>query len=60
MTFPMPEGESIRKAVRWISEKREERPRPSLVTLIEQAGQTFNLSPKECHWLFDFFSKPGS
>ncbi len=58
MTFPLPEGDLVRKAFLWIHEKRQETPRPALVDLVESAGKKFNLSPKECEYLFDFYSKP--
>jgi hypothetical protein len=56
MTIIMPEGEMIRKAVRWISEEREGAKKKSLITLIEEAGKNFDLSPKECDFLIHFFT----
>ena len=56
MTVPLPEGELLRKAVRWISEQRELVPRPSLAELIDEAGKRFNLSPKDGEFLFSFFT----
>ena len=55
MTVPLPEGELLRKAVRWISEQRELAPRPPLAELIDEAGKRFNLSPKDGEFLLLFF-----
>jgi hypothetical protein len=56
MTVPLPEGELIRKAVRWVSEQRESDPKPSLAGLLDEAGKRFNLSPKEGEFLLHFFT----
>jgi hypothetical protein len=56
MAVPLPEGELIRRAVRWISEQRESSPKLSLAQLIDEAGKRFNLSPKESEFLFLFFT----
>ncbi len=56
MTVKLPEGSILRKAVRWISEQRESAPGASLVTLIEEAGKNFDLSPKDCDFLIHFFT----
>ena len=58
MAVPLPEGELLRKAVRWISEQRELVPRPPLTELIDEAGKRFNLSPKDGEFLFSFFTAP--
>ena len=42
-----PEGEHLRKAVKWISEKRLENPDMTLTRLIEEACLTFDISPKD-------------
>lgn len=57
MTTIMPEGENIRKAVRWISEERKEKGRLTLAELVEDASERFDLSPKEANYLMDFFTK---
>ena len=53
-----PEGEDLRKAVKWISEIRELEPGKNVQALIEQASIKFNLSPKDETFLFRFFKKP--
>jgi len=43
----LPEGETVRRAVRWISEQRREHPGRSTAELIDEAGRRFDLSPLE-------------
>jgi len=57
MGIPIPEGEMLRRAIRWISPQREAPPRLSLIELVEEAGKPFDLSPKDCDFLFHFFSE---
>ncbi len=52
----LPEGEQMRKAVRWISAERVENPGTGLHKLIEQACLKFDLSPKDAEVLFHFFA----
>jgi hypothetical protein len=54
----LPEGESLRRAVRWISERREATPSAPLIQLIEEASRQFDLSPKEGNFLVNFFTQP--
>ena len=42
-----PEGENVRRAVKWICAEREDHPDMPLFKLIEQAGINFNLTPLE-------------
>ena len=49
-----PQGEEIRRAVKWISEQRIENPGMSLNRLIESACIKFNLSPKDEEFLTRF------
>jgi hypothetical protein len=57
MTTIMPGGTAIRKAIQWISQKREEGGKTSLMSLIDQACIRFNLAPKDCDFLHRFFSE---
>ena len=50
MSIP-PEGENVRRAVRWISAERQEHPQQALRNLIEQACLKFCLSPLEADTL---------
>jgi len=53
----MPEGEELRKAVKWISAQLEEDPKQPLSKLVDKAVFTFDLSPKDSEFLFSFFKK---
>ena len=55
MTTIQPDGEMIRKAVKWISEPRETAPSKTHQQLIEAAALRFNLSPMEVEYLNNFF-----
>jgi len=51
----MPEGEDIKKAIKWISHRREETPGMPLAKLIEEAAFQFDLSPLDQEFLAGFF-----
>jgi hypothetical protein len=53
----MPQGEDLRKAVKWISEAREVDPEATLSKIVEQAGTKFDLSPIDCEFLCRFFKE---
>ncbi len=57
MATVMPEGEEIRKAIRWISARREDEPGEPLQRLIEEAVFQFDLSPLDQEFLTGFFRK---
>jgi hypothetical protein len=52
----IPEGEDIRKAVRWVSERRLEQKDISAITLLEEACLRFDLSPKKAEFLRRFLA----
>jgi hypothetical protein len=54
MTTVQPEGEDLRKAVKWISEERQYGPNRKLSKLIEEACFKFNLSPMDAEYLAKF------
>ncbi|MBI5075240.1 MAG: hypothetical protein HZB62_08785 [Nitrospirae bacterium] len=47
----LPEGEQLRKAVKWISDQRTEHPGIALFSLIEMASLKFDLTPKDGEFL---------
>jgi hypothetical protein len=57
MTTIIPQGEDIRKAVKWISEERQSYPGKKLAKLVEEASVKFDLSPADSEFLFKFFKK---
>ena len=54
-----PKGQAMRKAVKWISDQRLENPGQSVLTLVDQAGVRFNLSPEEAEFLLRFVKESG-
>jgi hypothetical protein len=56
MTNIMPEGEDIRRAIKWISARRENAPEMPLQRLIEEVAFQFDLSPLDQEFLTGFFS----
>jgi hypothetical protein len=57
MATIMPEGEAIRKAVKWISDKLLDDPNKPVQKLINEAVMRFDLSPKDATFLTDFYRK---
>ncbi|UCF91502.1 MAG: hypothetical protein JSW39_25050 [Desulfobacterales bacterium] len=55
-----PEGEDLRKAVKWISEERKYNPERKLRELIEEACLKFDLSPLDAEYLFNFMRRSPS
>ena len=52
------EGEAIRRAIRWISDRRLEDPSLKLSKVIDEAAQRFDLSPLEADFLFRQLASP--
>ena len=57
MTTVQPAGEELRKAVKWISEARQDEPDKKLAKLIEEACIRFDLTPVDAEWLQKTFSE---
>lgn len=53
----IPEGEQLRKAIKWVSDARKEDPNAKLYKLIEEACMEFDLSPKDEEFLLNFFTR---
>lgn len=56
----LPEGEQLRKAVRWISEERQSREDANLAKLINEACIKFDISPADAEFLLRFFTEEKS
>jgi hypothetical protein len=56
----LPEGEHVRRAVRWISDQRREGPGQNSLKLVGEASFRFDLSPLEEEWLLHTFALPRS
>ena len=55
MTTVMPEGDALRKAIKWISECKESEPEVDLQEWVEEAITRFDLSPKDADFLIHFY-----
>ncbi len=56
MATIMPQGELMRRAVKWIDEQRSHTGEP-YAALIDKAAMNFNLSPKDAEFLTGFFKE---
>jgi hypothetical protein len=50
-----PQGETLRKAVKYISEEKQAAPDTRLGMLIQQACMKFDLTPKDAEYLTQFY-----
>jgi hypothetical protein len=57
MTTVQPEGEDLRKAVKWISGERQYNPGQKLAALIEKACLKFDLSPMDAEYLLNLLKQ---
>ena len=57
MTTIMPEGEALRKAIKWISAELNENPDKSVQKLVNEAVTRFDLSPKDTEFLISFYKE---
>ena len=55
MSDLLPDGEDLRKAVKWVSIKFQENPDQPLHPLVQEAIFTYDLSPKDGEFLISFF-----
>ncbi len=56
----LPEGEQLRRAVKWISDERLENPGAGLSKLVGEACLKFDLPPKDAEFLSKFFAEKDS
>jgi hypothetical protein len=57
MSGLLPDGEDLRKAVKWVSSEFQKHPDRPLQPLVQKAIFTYDLSPKDGEFLIDFFRK---
>jgi len=50
-----PKGESLRRAVRWISDQRLANPHADIKAIVNEAGLRYNLDPPDQEWLWHAF-----
>ncbi len=51
----LPEGEDLRRAIKWVSANLQEGPEKLIPQLVEEATFKFDLSPKDSEFLMGFF-----
>lgn len=51
MTTVVPDGENIRRAVKWLGSERKQNPDAKALALAEEAATNFDLSPAETEYL---------
>lgn len=57
MPTVLPEGENMRKVLKWISGQVEDHPETPVNTLVNEAILRFDLNPKEAQFLVNFYKK---
>ena len=57
MSNIFPDGEDLRRAVKWISGNLQENPYQPVAPLIQEAVFKFDLSPRDADFLYRFYSK---
>ena len=55
MSDILPEGEDLRRAVRWVSGSLQENAGQTVQALVQEAIFKFDLSPKDAEFLIGFF-----
>jgi hypothetical protein len=53
----LPEGEDLRRAVKWISGNLQENPGQAVQPLVHKSIFMFDLSPRDAEFLIGFYSK---
>ena len=53
----LPDGEDLRRAVKWISGNLQENPDQSVHPLVREAIFKFDLSPRDAEFLIGFYSR---
>jgi hypothetical protein len=57
MSNILPEGEDLRRAIKWISAHLHENPEQSVNPLVHEATFKFDLSPRDANFLLMFYRK---
>ncbi|MDY6855644.1 MAG: hypothetical protein SWO11_13220 [Thermodesulfobacteriota bacterium] len=57
MSTVLPEGEDIRRAVKWVSQNLKDDPDQTVQRLVNDAILRFDISPKDAEFLTRFFSR---
>ena len=51
----LPDGEDLRRAIKWVSVNLQENPGKQVQTLVQEAIFKFDISPKDAEFLIGFF-----
>ncbi len=54
MATVKPQGQNLKQAVAWVSEKKKENPGTSRISLVDEACTRFDLSPEDSEFLMRF------
>jgi len=57
MSTILPDGEDLRRAVKWIASHLQEDPEQAVNPLVQQAIFKFDLSPRDADFLLMFYRK---
>jgi hypothetical protein len=60
MTTVMPQGESLKRAIRWVSGYLKEDPDTEKFSVVQDAVLRFDLSPKDEQFLYNFYRNAAS
>jgi len=55
----LPQGESLRSALKWLSERRREDPATPRAKLVDEAALRFDLTPMETDFLLQRWKEEG-
>lgn len=55
MSNVLPEGEDLRRAIKWVSDNVQDNPDKPLGQLVQEAIFRFNISPRDSEFLISFF-----
>jgi hypothetical protein len=53
----LPDGEDLRRAVKWIAGRLQENPGQPLPPLVQEAVFKFDLSPRDADFLIDLYRR---
>ncbi|BCR05309.1 hypothetical protein DESUT3_23780 [Desulfuromonas versatilis] len=57
MSDLLPDGDEVRRAVKWVSDNLQDEPGQPVSPLVQKAIFKFNLSPRDADFLIHFFSQ---
>lgn len=57
MSTILPDGEDLKRAIKWISAHLQENPDQPVNPLVQEATFKFDLSPRDSEFLFNFYHK---